>query len=56
MLELSNFKRAPKIEFSIEQPGRQTLENSKSWLDTQGCLELFVRNLLCMTTVFVDDK
>jgi hypothetical protein len=30
MLELSNFKRAPKIEFSNVQPGALNFENSKS--------------------------
>jgi hypothetical protein len=30
MLELSNFKRAPKTEFSNVQPGALDFENSKS--------------------------
>jgi hypothetical protein len=45
MLELSNFKRAPKFDCSTGQPQRETYENPKSGLpdhsDAQKSLELF---------------
>jgi len=61
MLELSNFKRAPKIDFSTAHPGRQTGKKilSLDCLTTVMLKEVwnyFVRNLLCMTASFVDGK
>jgi hypothetical protein len=58
MLELSNFERVPKFDFSTGQPRRQTSENKFGLpvhSEAQGSLNYFVSNLLCMKAGFVDD-
>jgi hypothetical protein len=57
MLELSNFKKAHKTDFSS---GRQTWENLKSGLpdhsEAQESLKLFCGQFALYTESFVDDK